>query len=420
MEERQRQEQIEMLIRFYNMQAGTSFRVGKYENQCAVNSAIERADGDIVKVKNAVREWVNHHTNIATASGAVITCFDAILFDEVEKAEPEETPTPEQTEEKSEKKVEGAIDFLQNVIVDLIAKTNAEQITAAVTKRAEDEIREFIKREYGTIERKVVTVVDGKKFEGDGVVHEKFEQIVKFVANNEPVFLTGPAGSGKNVLCQQVAKALGLNFYFSNAVTQEYKITGFTDAMGIFHESQFYKAFKNGGLFMLDEMDASIPEVLVILNAAIANRYFDFPAPIGYVEAHPDFRVIAAGNTFGLGANYEYVGRNQLDMASLDRFAVVKVDYDRGIEMNVAQGNTELVDFADDIRKAAEKSGIRFIVSYRAIGRIAKLESLLGLEQTLETCLLKSLEKDDISALVSNVTVNNKYVTAVRRIRERA
>ena len=420
MQERQRQEQIEMLIRFYNMQASTSFRVGKYENQCAVNSAIERANGDIVKVKNAVREWVNNHTDIATASGAVITCFDAILFDEVEKAEPEETPTPEQTEEKSEKKVEGAIDFLQNVIVDLIAKTNAEQITAAVTKRAEDEIREFIKREYGTIERKVVTVVDGKKFEGDGAVHEKFEQIVKFVANNEPVFLTGPAGSGKNVLCQQVAKALGLNFYFSNAVTQEYKITGFTDAMGIFHESQFYKAFKNGGLFMLDEMDASIPEVLVILNAAIANRYFDFPAPIGYVEAHPDFRVIVAGNTFGLGANYEYVGRNQLDMASLDRFAVVKVDYDKGIEMNVAQGNTELVDFADDVRKAAEKSGIRFIVSYRAIGRIAKLEELLGVEEALQTCLIKSLEKDDINALLSNVTVNNKYVTAVRRIRERA
>lgn len=416
----QRQEQIEMLIRFYNMQASTSFRVGKRENQCAVNSAIERANGDIVKVKNAVREWVNHHTDIATASGAVITCFDAILFDEVEKAEPEETPTLEQTEEKSEKKVEGAIDFLQNVIVDLIAKTSAEQITAAVTKRAEDEIREFIKREYGTIERKVVTVVDGKKFEGDGAVHEKFEQIVKFVANNEPVFLTGPAGSGKNVLCQQVAKALGLSFYFSNAVTQEYKITGFTDAMGIFHESQFYKAFKNGGLFMLDEMDASIPEVLVILNAAIANRYFDFPAPIGYVEAHPDFRVIAAGNTFGLGANYEYVGRNQLDMASLDRFAVVKVDYDKGIEMNVAQGNTELVDFADDIRKAAEKSGIRFIVSYRAIGRIAKLEELLGVEEALQTCLIKSLEKDDINALLSNVTVNNKYVTAVRRIREGA
>ena len=167
---------------------------------------------------------------------------------------------------------------------------------------------------------------------------------------------------------------------------------------------------------MLDEMDASIPEVLVILNAAIANRYFDFPAPIGYVEAHPDFRVIAAGNTFGLGANYEYVGRNQLDMASLDRFAVVKIDYDKNIEMNVAKGNAELVDFAEDVRKAAQKSGIRFLVSYRAIGRIAKLEQLMGTEEVLKTCLLKSLEKDDVNMLLSNVSVSNKYTEAVKKI----
>ena len=414
MSEEMKNQQIEKLIRFYNMQAGTSFRVGKPENRSAVNSAIERANGDIVKVKNAVREWVNNHNNDMQSGGAVIVCFDTILCEKKEEPKPE---PEEKTEEKHEQKVEGAVDFLKNVVVDLIAKTNAEQITEAIINRAKEELREFIKNEYGTIERKVVTIVDGKKFEGDGVVHEKFEQIVKFVANNEPVFLTGPAGSGKNVLCQQVAKALGLNFYFSNAVTQEYKITGFTDAMGIFHESQFYKAFKNGGLFMLDEMDASIPEVLVILNAAIANRYFDFPAPIGYVEAHPDFRVIAAGNTFGLGANYEYVGRNQLDMASLDRFAVVKVSYDRNIEMNVANGNVELVDFADDLRKAAEKAGIRFIISYRAIGRIAKLEGLLGLDEALKTCLIKSLEKDDISALLSNVTVNNKYTKAVEKIK---
>lgn len=167
---------------------------------------------------------------------------------------------------------------------------------------------------------------------------------------------------------------------------------------------------------MLDEMDASIPEVLVILNAAIANRYFDFPAPIGYVEAHPDFRVIAAGNTFGLGANYEYVGRNQLDMASLDRFAVVRVGYDRNIELNVAQGNTELVDFAEDARNAAEKSGIRFIVSYRAIGRMAKLEGLLGLEETLKTCFVKSLEADDIKVLTNNMTVSNKYASALKKL----
>lgn len=414
MSEEMKNQQIEMLIRFFNMQAGTSFRVGKQENRDAVSGAIDRADGDIVAIKNFVREWASAHKDEEVS---VIDCFDAF-----KKAEPAPAAVVEEVQAQEsapapEMSTKTAIDFLGAAVVDILAKTKTEEIQKTILESCEQKVRDFIKTEYGTIERKVVTVIDGKKFEGEGVVHEKFDTIVKFVANNEPVFLTGPAGSGKNVLCQQVAKALGLNFYFSNAVTQEYKITGFTDAMGVFHESQFYKAFKYGGLFMLDEMDASIPEVLVILNAAIANRYFDFPAPIGYVEAHPDFRVVAAGNTFGLGANYEYVGRNQLDMASLDRFAVVKVSYDRNIEMNVAQGNVELVDFADDLRKAAEKAGIRFLVSYRAIGRIAKLEGLLGLDEALKTCLIKSLEKDDISALLSNVTVNNKYTKAVEKIK---
>lgn len=412
MSEEMKNQQIEMLIRFFNMQAGTSFRVGKKENRDAVSGAIDRADGDIVTIKNFVRDWCSEKKG-----EYIIDCFDAF-----KKEEPIPAPVVEEVQVRApapvpEMSAKTALEFLGAAVVDILAKTKTEEIQKAIMDSCEQKVRDFIAKEYGAIERKVVTVIDGKKHEGEGVTHEKFTQIVQFVANNEPVFLTGPAGSGKNVLCQQVAKALGLNFYFSNAVTQEYKITGFTDAMGVFHESQFLKAFKHGGLFMLDEMDASIPEVLVILNAAIANRYFDFPAPIGYVEAHPDFRVVAAGNTFGLGANYEYVGRNQLDMASLDRFAVVKVDYDRNIELNVAQGNVELVDFADDLRKAAEKSGIRFIISYRAIGCIAKLEGLLGLEQTLETCLLKSLEKDDISALLSNVTVNNKYTKAVEKIK---
>lgn len=402
-------DQMQMLIQFFNFQTGTAFRFSTARNQISVEQAIERAGGEIGRVKEHIRKYASEHKGKEVS---LVDCFDSFWIEA--KPEPKAVEEPKTVDTAMNAKT--AIDFLGAAVVDILSKTKTDEIQKAVIDSCEQKVREFIKSEYGTIERKVVTVVDGKRFEGEGVTHEKFDTIIKFVANNEPVFLTGPAGSGKNVLCQQVAKTLGLNFYFSNAVTQEYKITGFTDAMGVFHESQFYKAFKNGGLFMLDEMDASIPEVLVILNAAIANRYFDFPAPIGYVEAHPDFRVIAAGNTFGLGANYEYVGRNQLDMASLDRFAVVRVGYDRNIELNVAQGNTELVDFADDARNAAEKSGIRFIVSYRAIGRMAKLEGLLGLEETLKTCFVKSLEADDIKALTSNMTVSNKYASALKEL----
>ena len=112
--------------------------------------------------------------------------------------------------------------------------------------------------------------------------------------------------------------------------------------------------------FFLDEMDGSIPETLIILNSAIANRYFDFP--IGKVEAHPDFRIVSAGNTCGTGADIEYTGRFQLDASSLDRFALIEVDYSpRIIEKAVTNGNDELCNLAHRFRKVTNRCGIRFI-----------------------------------------------------------
>lgn len=405
--------QVEMLIRFFNMQAGRSYRVSGEKSRETVNSCIDRNKQDIVAIKNYVRKYCNENKD-----AELETCFDLCELFVEEKGEDLPVPVVEEKKVMPEKP-EFAMAVLEKVILETIAQTQVGKIESQIMAGVEQKVKDFIKNEYGTLERKVVTVVDGKKVEvGEGeILHEKFDTICKFVANNEPVFLTGQAGTGKNVLCQQVAKALGLDFYFTNAVTQEYKITGFTDAMGVFHETQFYKAFKNGGLFMLDEMDASIPEVLIILNAAIANRYFDFPAPIGYVEAHPNFRVVSAGNTYGLGANYDYVGRNQLDMASLDRFAMVRVDYSRAIELKVANGNEELVNFCEDFRKASVKAGVRCVISYRAIGRLAKMEQLFDLKEAIATCLTKSLEKDDLNAIKSCMEVQSgKYYKALLEV----
>ena len=295
-------ETAKMLIRFYNMQAGTSFRNGNENNQKVILEVLDAMDGNVVDVKNHIRAWTNDNEEKAGTYDGFRECMDAALTLVNERKKKVEEPAPVPVEVSApamptEAQVGGALGLLEQAVVGMIAKMQSEKIEAAVMDGVESKVRQFIKDEYGMIERKIVTVVDGKRVPMKGIQHDKFETVLKFVANDEPVFLTGPAGSGKNVLCKQVAEALGLKFYFTNAVTQEYKLTGFTDAMGTYQPTQFYKAFTEGGVFMLDEMDASIPEVLVILNAAIANRYFDFPAPIGYVEAHPDFRVIAAGWT---------------------------------------------------------------------------------------------------------------------------
>lgn len=397
---------IEMLIKFINMHHGTRFKFTE-ANMNGIKEILE-IESSVPDFKRFIRETDFKEIGLKKS----LDMYMERISEKKAKIEtvPEvATPTPTTTT--------GAMGLLEQVLAETIARTQGDKIAKDIMENVETRLDAYIKETYGAIERKVTLVIDdGKKVPLEGVVHEKFDTVLKFVSNDEPVFLTGGAGTGKNVLCQQIAKALELDFYFSNAITQEYKITGFTDAMGVFHETQFYKAFKNGGLFMLDEMDASIPEVLIILNAAIANRYFDFPAPIGYVEAHPDFRIIAAGNTFGGGADYEYVGRSQLDAASLDRFAMVKISYDRNIAMGICGNNQELVDFAWDVRETAEKNGSRMVVSYRAISRINKLEKIMDIQEVIDTCLVKGMEKDDIRMIESKMEKRNKYRFALKEI----
>ena len=401
-----------MLLSFYNMQTGTRFRLTNWGDN--FDRIIADDESNVSEIRSAIKEW-----GTRPEAGDINKFLNWYRY-----------------EKTAEKKVEPAvvepaavspavdlnlgIKVIADTVANMVSAMKTEEIQKTVVDSLNARVDEYILNTYGKIEKSVTLVSEFGKHEVPGVQHTKFETVLKFVANDEPVYLSGPAGSGKNVICKQVAEALGLEFYFTNAVTQEYKLTGFTDANGKFHESQFYKAFVNGGLFMLDEMDASIPEVLIILNAAIANRYFDFPAPIGKVNANPNFRVVAAGNTLGHGADSEYVGRNTLDAASLDRFAMIKIDYDERIEKNVAGGNDELVRFCRAFRKAAEKAGLQVVVSYRAIGRMAKMVTLLPLEEVLDTCLVKGLERDDLKAVVNDLYGFGDYSVAFKKIVERA
>ena len=277
-------------------------------------------------------------------------------------------------------------------------------------------IKDSIKAIMDEKEIPVVKPVAIWKDEGE-IFHSKFDMIKTCVESNIPVYLAGPAGSGKNHTLEQVAKALGLEFYFTNSVQQEYKLTGFIDAGGNFHETEFYKAFKDGGLFFLDEMDASIPEVLVLLNAAIANGYFEFPN--GKITAHKDFRVVAAGNTVGSGADEAYTGRMVLDQATLDRFAIIEFGYDLKIELSLAKGNADLVSFIEDLRKQADSKGIRATFSYRCIAMVTKLEKAgMELDAIIRIAVVKGMDKDTINTFTTNT--GNKYSEALYKVKHAA
>lgn len=251
-----------------------------------------------------------------------------------------------------------------------------------------------------------------------GYYHEKFEQILTQVQLDEPIMLIGPAGSGKNVCISQVAEALGQHMYYTNNASNEFKLTGFIDAGGNYRDTEFYKAFKNGGIFFLDEIDNSDPSALIVINSALANGYMAFPHET--IDRHPDFRIIAAANTWGKGADLQYVGRNALDAATLDRFDNIFFDYDTKLEQALYPSD-EVLEFMWAFRNAVYQSKIPHIVSTRGIGKVYKKEiNGIPVDIILTSNVIKNLGQDDVNTIIGNmenVSSNNKYYYGIRRLK---
>ena len=285
--------------------------------------------------------------------------------------------------------------------------------------------KQSTEKSIGPVSAKIKAEMDAKEIpvpkapipmveENGEVHHEKYEQIKMCLECGIPVYLAGPAGSGKNHTVEQITKELGWNFYFSNSVQQEYKLTGFIDAGGKFHDTEFYKACtdENDCVFFLDEMDASIPEVLVLLNAAIANGYFEFPnGRVDFDHVH----FVAAGNTVGSGADDMYTGRMVLDQATLDRFAIIEFDYSLRIEMAITKNNSDLVEFIHQLRKEAESKGIRATFSYRCMTMVVKLEKAgMPLDEAIKISVIKGMDKDTVNTL--NPIGSTKYHNALKKV----
>ena len=306
----------------------------------------------------------------------------------------------------------------KDIIEDSLTKQIIDRIYPTIKENALKECSVIVKDLTKNITQ--VVIEQDKKIINTitQVTHNKFKDLLLLINNNIPAMLTGGAGSGKSSTCEKVAEALGLDFYFSNAITQEYKLTGFIDANGVYQETQFYKAFKDGGLFVLDEIDASVPEALVILNTAIANGYFDFPN--GKVQANENFRIVACANTYGLGGDDIYVGRNQLDAASLDRFAILKFDYDPELEKSLAN-DKEWVKFIQAFRNQIIKRKMKHIVSMRAIiygDKLLKYEN--NIEKILNEIVFKNLEIEDIKSIGKiKEDTENKFIKVYNQIVER-
>lgn len=233
-----------------------------------------------------------------------------------------------------------------------------------------------------------------------------FNEVLDYAAKREPVMLTGPAGTGKGFIARQVALVNHALFFEVNAVKNEYGLTGFVDANSRYVKTPFYDACKavsegKKAVFLFDEMDCSDPEALKVFNEALSS--FEFTFPNDEHLTFDDLIIISACNTFGTGSDEMYCGQ-QLDGSTLDRFSMVMVDYNRKIEMSIAYGDEELVDFIDMFRSQTEKNGILFIASYRSLRRIVKMKgSTIPPKTVMKQCFIKSMAEDDLKNVLNNL-----------------
>ena len=200
-------------------------------------------------------------------------------------------------------------------------------------------------KQHATISLSVTPRPEREAIVIDGA-HQQLPELVTWLSTGTNVYLTGPAGSGKTTLAEQAAKALDVPFYSSGAIMASYELLGVRNAHGEYIATPLRKAYAEGGLFLLDEIDGCSSRALICFNQLLANDTFAFPD--GMVKKHPDFVAVGGANTTGQGATRQYIGRSQLDAATLDRFVQIEVTYDRNLEERMTQAEFTAHGGTDD------------------------------------------------------------------------
>jgi midasin (ATPase involved in ribosome maturation) len=166
--------------------------------------------------------------------------------------------------------------------------------------------------------------------------HEKYKDIKDLIIGNVPVWLEGESGSGKTTIVQQVAEDMNVPLY-SIVMTRQTSLgafAGIISAHGKYLPTNFRKAYEHGGIFLIDEINAADPNLLLVLNS-LRNGYFPFND--GYIEPpHKDFRIAATSNP----NDKDYSQRDDLDMSTENRFVKIMINQDEKLINNLLSEET--------------------------------------------------------------------------------
>jgi MoxR-like ATPase len=175
---------------------------------------------------------------------------------------------------------------------------------------------------------------NGKTVAIDGA-HYMLPRIVNLVRHGFHVALWGGAGGGKTTAAIQVAEALERSFEMDTLDPSTFKsgLQGFMNAAGKFVEVPFVKAWRDGQIYIAEELDCAPGGVQNLLNTALAGDYA--PTAKGKIEKGEGFGFIGTMNTPGRPTP-EFSERKVMGHAFKDRLYFVYWPQDENIENRAA------------------------------------------------------------------------------------
>lgn len=248
-------------------------------------------------------------------------------------------------------------------------------------------------------------------------VHRQFDELLGLIEEGHSnIMLVGPAGTGKTTLAKHMAKALGRQFNFislSAGVTETHifgRMLPQADGTWAYVESPFIRIYRNGGVFLFDEVDAADGNVMVSVNAALANGMLCNPVTGEVVERHADCIIITAANTYGRGGDMIYVGRNALDGATLDRFVLTQlfVSYDDALENEIAcalepMDSADLLCWVRTLREKITNCRLRRVASTRLVEQGVKAMAKGRTLEQVKARYFQSWSRDELSKVGEEV-----------------
>lgn len=214
---------------------------------------------------------------------------------------------------------------------------------------------------------------------------ETLRDVINFMdcSFGDGLYINGSTGCGKTSLVEQVCARLnypvqsftcGGSTEFMDLVGQWVMVKGET----VWMDGCLTKAMREGHVLILNEVDLVDPAELANMNAIMEGS----PLVISQLEGevvhpHPNFRVVATANSNGTGDSGLYAGVMRQNLAFMDRFNVINVDYpDHDIEVAILAKvaptipktiSSKMVELANKVRnvfKGEDDAGVELSVTF--------------------------------------------------------